>query len=342
MTKIDPRDPRLARLGRFDGGEKACALWWSGAGLRIRLRCASLEAAVEAAEGEHLPWMGVEIDGAPMARLPLAAGCRRYVLLSGLDGETAHDVTVIRDTQPVAVDAGPLVIRALYTDGEVLEAKPRPLLVEFLGDSLTVGEGCAGPVSAQEWRMAYISGMRAFPALASELLGADRRVLALGGWGTWRSWDGKDECRIGAIYESLCAPVAGGGAPYAFDQRQPDAVVVNLGTNDNGAVKLLPESERSWAREMVTRRAVELMETVRRHAPEAPIVWAYGLCGHDLEEPLRRAVESRRAAGDENTYYLSLTEHCDMGSRSHPGPDSHRRCAGEIADFLRDKIRRQA
>ena len=100
MTKIDPRDPRLARLGRFDGGEKACALWWSGAGLRIRLRCASLEAEVEAAEGEHLPWLGVEIDGAPMARLPLAAGCRRYVLLSGLDGETAHDVTVIGRRQP--------------------------------------------------------------------------------------------------------------------------------------------------------------------------------------------------------------------------------------------------
>ena len=61
----------------------------------------------------------------------------------------AHTVTVVRDTQPVQED-GELFVHAhrLRTDGELLPLPDRALTIEFIGDSLTSGEGLTGPRSA--------------------------------------------------------------------------------------------------------------------------------------------------------------------------------------------------
>ena len=78
------------------------------------------------------------------------------------------------------------------------------------------------------------------------------------------------------------------------------------------------------------------MLEVRRRQPGAYILWAYGLCGNAMEKEIRGAVEARRAAGDERTGYLALSD-CgqDLGSRGHPGRGAHRRAAKELADALR-------
>ena len=82
-------------------------------------------------------------------------------------------------------------------------------------------------------------------------------------------------------------------------------------------------------------RAAELMEAVRARYPRAVILWAYGLCGHAVEEILQSAVEDVRAKGDLNAHYLSLSDAGTLGSRMHPSRDAHRRAAGEIADELK-------
>jgi lysophospholipase L1-like esterase len=212
----------------------------------------------------------------------------------------------------------------------------RPLLIEFIGDSLTVGEGCAGPTGAMEWRMAWISNCVAYPTLVSERLNAEKRVIALGGWGVYRSWDGKPECTIGRIYDRLCAVAPGGDIPYDFSAgRQPDAVVVNLGTNDASALNALTAADREAAEAKVTQSAAALVRQVRRHSPHAVILWAYGLCGNPMKAPLMRAVEQLQAEGDERVLWLSLDD-CGtaVGSRSHPGRVAHQHAAEQIAKAL--------
>ena len=58
--------------------------------------------------------------------------------------------------------------------------------------------------------MAWISNLVAYPTLVSERLNAEKRVMALGGWGVYRSWDNRPECTMGRIYDKLCAVVTGG------------------------------------------------------------------------------------------------------------------------------------
>lgn len=336
-TRYDPKDPqRFLRMGRFDPAEQTCALWWSGSGFRTRIDCTRLELEAEVKGGGQAPWLAVLVDGAPVARLPLMEGQHRYALLEGMESGFSHEVSVSRDTQPCDSDAAPLILTAVYTDGVPVAPEERPLLIEFIGDSLTVGEGCAGPTGAMEWRMAWISNCVAYPTLVSERLNAEKRVIALGGWGVYRSWDGKPECTIGRIYDRLCAVAPGGDIPYDFSAgRQPDAVVVNLGTNDASALNALTAADREAAEAKVTQSAAALVRQVRRHSPHAVILWAYGLCGNPMKAPLMRAVEQLQAEGDERVLWLSLDD-CGtaVGSRSHPGRVAHQHAAEQIAKAL--------
>ena len=334
MKRFDLPDPRFLPLGRHDPQEERTSLWWSGAGVRVKLACKTLEADITASAHDHAPWMGVLMDGAPVARFPLLAGTHRYTMLAGLDAGFSHEVSIIRDTQPSYDEDGPIYIDAIYTDGEPERPAERALLIEFIGDSLTVGEGCLGPESASEWRLVWVSHMPAFPTLVSEQLKAEKRVVALGGWGAARSWDNVPESRIGRIYGQLCAITPGGSVPADFPERPADAVVINLGTNDASAFASMNPEERPVAEKELCFRAVELMETVRARYPKAFILWTYGLCGKQVEPILQDAVKERQSAGDMNVRYLSLTPAASNGSRMHPSREAHQKAAEEIANTL--------
>ena len=184
--------------------------------------------------------------------------------------------------------------------------------------------------------MLWISNQFAFPALTAEAMDAEKRLVALGGWGAYLSYDANPQHTIGTIYEQLCGACAAGSAPYDFNaQRAADAVVINLGTNDASAVRLLDESERPQALEEVADCAAALMEKVRMRAPQAWILWAYGLCGVGMSEPVRRAVCRRVAEGDARLEYLALDD-CDgsVGSRTHPSRAAHVRAAQQIAGAI--------
>ena len=336
MKRYSLPDARFVTVGRHDTDEKEQNLWWSGSGVRVKLACKRLDVEATSTAADHAQWLGVLVDGAPITRLPMIQGTHTYPLLAGLDDQCPHEITILRDTQPSYDETGAVVLNAVITDGTPEAPEARSLMLEFIGDSLTVGEGTMGPYGeGQEWRMLFISHMPAFPTLVSEEMKADKRVIALGGWGAARSWDNQRDSRIGRIYGQLCGVTPGGQAPAPADERPADAVVINLGTNDGSALAGLGADELPAARSELRARAAELMEAVRARYPDAVIVWAYGLCGRAVEEILKAAVEDVRAKGDRNAHYLSLSEAGTLGSRMHPSRDAHRRAAREIADELK-------
>ena len=340
MQRFDLPDARFFPIGRRDPNETRQHLWWSGSGVRVKLACTRVDVEVTCTSADHAQWLGVLMDGAPVARFPILEGTHTYTALAGLDSHFPHEITVIRDTQPSYDEAGPVILNAVITDGEPQEAEARSQMIEFIGDSLTVGEGTMGPYGeGQEWRMVFVSHMPAFPTLVAEELKADKRVVALGGWGAARSWDNQPESRIGRIYNQLCGVTPGGDVPAPADERPADAVVINLGTNDSSALTRVEANELPLVRAELRTRAVELMEAVRARYPQAVILWAYGLCGHTVEDILKGAVEDVRANGDQNAYYLSLSDAKTLGARMHPSRDSHRRAAREIVDTLKKLLK---
>lgn len=331
---------QFAVLGRQQSEDSLCRLWWSASGVRLMAACATLEVEIEAKKSDQAPWIGVLADGAPIARFPLLPGKRVYPVLAGMDAAVSHEITILRDSQPTEDESEPPIITALISDGTLQTAPVRDRLIEFIGDSLTVGEGTAGPVEAMEWRGVWMSHMCAFPSLVSEKLKADSRVVAIGGWGVWRSYDDQEAHTLGHAYERLCLLNPAGKHAYDFRERPADAVVINLGTNDSGPFGRA--ADQAAVGRAITERAAELIRMVRRHQPGAEIIWAYGLCGNSVSPYLQAAVEQIRATGDNKVSYLALEDcHGDLGSRQHPSRAAHRRAAEQIAEELEKKWRKE-
>ena len=335
LKTFDPCGGAFLRVGRHAPQESVCHLWWSGSGVRMNISCTTLEVEAEASTHDHAQWLAVLVDGAPVARIPLTPGIRRYPVLAGMDAGVTHEVAIVRDTQPSYDEDKPVLLHAVLSDGTPAAPELRPLRLEFIGDSLTVGEGCLGPESAEEWRMPWISHHTAFPVLVAEALHAEKNLCALGGWGASRSWDNDENSRIGRIYDQLCAVTPGGDVPYD-EVGRTDAVVINLGTNDGSALAKMTAEELPAAEKALKDRAVELLAQVRARHPEALILWAYGLCGHQVEPILQEAVVTRRQAGDAKVRYLSLTPAMSNGSRMHPSREAHRLAAREIIAALKE------
>ena len=335
------RDPRFVLLGRRNEQEDPLRFFWPGSGVAVTLQAQEMSAIVEADWGGHSPWMSVLMDGVPVSRFPLRRGIHEYALLTGMEGADAHRISLIRDTQPMEDDER-LTVRlcGLKADAEP-EESPDRLRIEFVGDSLTSGEGLAGPVGASEWKTVWMSAAYGYAAQVCALLGADGEWVSQSGWGVVTDWNQDRQHVLPSIYGQVCALQSAGRRAYDFAAHPVDAVVVNLGTNDMTALSALVEPER-------TERAAEFLKAVgnfcrqlRSLRPGTPVLWVCGMCGNGLNGLLECAVRAAaETISDSHMVFMALPscKQDELGSLGHPGYLSHRRCAELIAKRLKQLI----
>ncbi len=326
---------QLKRLGRYDIHEQECLLGFSMSGVALRAACTELAVEIDCEYGEHSPWMGVLVDGAPVGRFPLLQGKHWYTAIAGMDPQFPHDIAIVRDSQPVPEDPHRQFIRIenVRVTGEVQPCSKPSMVIEFAGDSLTSGEGTVGPKDALEWRMAYMSAMNTYAQMVCSQLKAEGRWISQSGWGVHAAWDGDRKRCIPLIYEQTCATDESGRQAYDFGAVPADWVVINLGTNDGAPLARLKISERKAYRQAFYQDALAFLRQIRRLNPSAHILWAYGMCGRPLEKEVQQAVAD---AQDDRIHYLRVPR-CredEIGSRQHPGQASHRKVAQAIAALI--------
>lgn len=352
--------PHLHPLGRFhpESAQRAgvLPLFWSGSGLELCFTGTELHVILEANFDRLEPWISVELNGAFLLRTPLNRGANEICLIRGLPAGTRKRVRLLKETQPMPDEpSSRLWISGLrWTGGEFLPLSEPAYRLEFVGDSLTSGEGLCGAREEADFASAWFSARAAFPQRTADLLGAECRTISQSGWGLRSDWRNDPRHALPDWYSRVCGPASGKicaalGAQEetAFDAWKPDAVIVNLGTNDAGAMENPPSTgpdgvpfqQRNHPEglALLEDAAFAFLRRLRRHNPEAKLVWAYGMLGEaPLQVPLVRAVERFREE-DGSAWYLPLPQvrPDTMGSRLHPGPACHREAAETLADFLR-------
>lgn len=252
--------------------------------------------------------------------------------------------------------------------------------IEFIGDSITSGEGVCGAVQEQTWAPFIYNAVESYPFLTAKALDAEIHVLSQSGWGVWCDWKGDRENALPLYYEQVCGVLGrvednavgtasepewvrkiniteGCMRPWNFSSWQPDAVVINLGTNDLGAMDRVASGEITLERaKLITgenvgnsnaaievmgvrfrESAVSFLRQVRKCNPDAVMVWAYGMLGHGLEKDIMKALEIYKSdSGDVKVFYLRLpdTREGQFGSRQHPGRKTHEAAAVELGKIL--------
>ena len=334
---VDVRNDRnVLAVGRYPEGEKGL-LCWTGSALVIRGRLREWSAEIEADWQVNSPYMGVLVDGAPVARFALGRGKHDYTLLTGLDETVEHEFTLFRDTQPMGGEEKLLVrVTGMTVDGDLLSPKEKPV-IEVIGDSLTTGEGTVGPRSGQEWRSVWLCGMNTWAQAMCQALDARGEWVSQSGWGLYTGWDNNPDTVLSAIYESAAAHSPYADLRHDFAAHPVRAVVVNLGTNDWNALKDKTGSAQAAHRQRVEEAALSLLAQIHRCRPGTPVLLIYGMCTHELADCLRAAAEKDAEAFSSLTAFLELPECTDqeLGSRGHPGAAFQRRCGLLAAEKLR-------
>ncbi|MBQ9008940.1 MAG: hypothetical protein IJ088_06380 [Clostridia bacterium] len=328
--------PELRITGRINTDPNGYHLYWPLSGAKFQYTGQNLMVRLTSDYHAFPVYMAVLADGKPVIRFPLLRGSFWYPVLLTMDGKP-HTIEILRETQPIEGNGEcDCLMTHFQGDGCFSELKPAPLRIEFVGDSITCGEGIVGAPGNQEWNTLYLSPSGAYPQMISSALGADIQVVSLGGWGVYSDWQNNQDHTIPSIYEHTCAFRQTGDVSYDFSF-DPDIVIVNLGTNDHSALQLLPESERYPRMTKLEMETVAFIATIRKRNPNAFILWTYGMAGQMLSGVFRYAVIRAKREGIDRTGYLRLTD-CspeEQGSRNHPGAENHRRACDLILGYLR-------
>ncbi len=340
--RVVPGDPRLRLLGRFDPAHSPVALDWTGSGLEVRFRGSNLWAELEATAADPIFWMIVLADGRPVGRFPVEPGCRFYPLLLGMEADKCRTVSLLKETQcmPAAPEAT-VLLRSLRVDGTLENLPPRQRKIEFIGDSLTSGEGALAPRGNEEWITPWFSCRGNYSWYACEALDAERHILSQSGYGVCWDWQHLAENNMSDGYERIVgvlggppAEARGCGKAWDFSAWQPDIVCIRLLSNDMNGMRSRDSLEAD--RETVTRGCVALLEKVRKNNPAARIVWI--LPGSDAcPEIGREAVRRALAGGMTGVTCFALPDYGpeDMGARFHPNAEWNQKAGLLLAEYLK-------
>lgn len=349
--------------GRTTGCLNPLTMFWTGSAVELNAKGSELWIEVEAAYDMYEPWISILINSAPVSRRMLTAGRYWICVFRGMSENTVKNVRIVKDVQAMNGDPGCLLqIHGVKSDGEFLPVEERPYKLEFIGDSITSGEGAVGAKMEEDWISMWFSAVGNYAFLTAEALNADCRIISQSGWGVLTSWDNNPRFNIPDYYEKVCGILSGEknealGAHKEndFSSWQPDIVVVNLGTNDCGAFynqewkdAVTGESHKQRLNEdgsfneedlKAFGKAVEsFLDKLRKYNTKAHILWAYGMLGLPMMPAIKSAVEAyRKRTGDGKVSVLELSEMTaeTVGARYHPGLPAHQKAAQELTEYIR-------
>ena len=342
--------PHKRILGRnaYKNDDEQLALFWGGAALEVNIKAREIWACISTTYDNLEQWLAVEVNGAPLSRFMLNKEKTWYCLARNMNPEKENLISIIKDTQALNEDSThSLVIHALGLDeaGEFVPVKPRSCSIEFIGDSITAGEGTVGAPEEMDWISQWMSASKTYAIQTAKLMNADWNTMGKSGWGICWAWDGNRDCKIPPHYEQVCSVLKdensvrlGSLEKWDFNNgRGSDFVVINLGTNDESGLHLAGPQEE------IISSVKQFLTVIRAHNPKAKILWCWGMLPlQTVPALIQKGVdEYKTATDDKNVFTLELESLFELektpqekGSRGHPGVKTHQAAASKIVDFI--------
>lgn len=351
--------PHIRVLGRHVPNQEPLTLFYTASGIECSFTGSEMWLRLNADYDQYEPWISVELNGAWISRFPVNKGESEVCCFRGMtEGQVKH-VRVLKDVQAMNADPNHLLqITGLRIKGGEFLPLPEPRYrLEFVGDSITSGEGTIGAKQDEDWISAFFSAVNHYARMTADALGAEYRIVSQSGWGLVSGWDNDPNHVLMPYYPQVCGLAAGlrnaalgAGQDNDFDGWKADAVILNLGTNDCGAMhnpawhdpitgQLYQQMDTPQGRAVLEQAAVDALKTLRKYNPGAKLVWAFGMLGHEIRPILEGAVNRfRKETGDKDIYYLPLPEATPetLGARQHPGTACHAQAAEVLTEFLRN------
>jgi lysophospholipase L1-like esterase len=312
-------------VGRADHGDpEGPRFSWSGTTVVARFSGTSVGVRLRDAGN----WFEVVLDGGRLAPLVTAPGRERYALAAGL-APGQHEIALHRRTE-ASFGETQLLGLVLDPDGALLPPPPpAPRRLEVVGDSITCGYGVEADGPSVPFSAATENHALTFAALTTRALDAEAITVAWSGKGMYRNYDGARHETIPTLYDRV---LAGRPLPlWDFTSWVPDAVIINLGTNDFGPGDPGPgfgEAYRAFVRQ------------VRGHYPRALILCTFGpvMSRDQVDRARAYLAPTLEQAGIDVLEFPRQDGSIGYGSDWHPSAETHRRMADQLTAELRRRL----
>lgn len=360
MRIIDIDKRKIGIGGRTTECREPLSLVWTGSYIELNIKASELKILLAGPYNTYENWIAIEINGEIVSRRMVEKQKEWITVFRMRNPETVTNVKIIKEVQAFSGDEEHrLDIYEIETDGELLPVCDRNLKLEFIGDSITSAEGGIGAKCEMEWISGVFSHVNSYPYFIGKKLDADIRVFSQSGWGVYSAWDCNPDGAIPKYYEQTASLMSGEffekngfHGNNDFSKWQPDAIIINLGTNDDGAfhnidcenADLLRMADDKYVEEdriKVKDAMVSFLKIIRNNNPDAFIIWGYGMIGDMLETTILEAIEEYKDQyHDSNIKYIKLPEVTEknMGARNHPGRKAHKEVTKVLVKALKEYL----
>ena len=219
-------------------------------------------------------------------------------------------------------------------------------LIEFIGDSITCGYGIDDDDPTHSFSTATEDVTKAFAYKTAELLEADYSMVAISGFGviSGKSDDGsKQEMqslpwyydRMGATFSIYLDKYVAQNVLWDFEGREPDVIVINLGSNDNTYTLSDEEKNKEFALGYLS-----FLKQIRAKNPNATIICTLGMVAEDLFPCIEYAAWwYTMETGDTNIHTLRLDiqkEADGYAADWHPSEKTHDKAAEKLTAKIKE------
>jgi lysophospholipase L1-like esterase len=312
--EFEPDDPHLAYIGRFDfTNPKRVRFDWSGVQITFQFKGQELQLLLEDERNNGIGkqnTFNIFIDGTLTQILNITFSQKKYTVATGLKDEQ-HSVLITKRTEALF---GISAFSGLIVSGsapQLLHPPDRPTRkLEFIGASITCGYGDEGVYPCQFTAATENSYYSWGPQLSREL-NADYFIEAWSGKGVVRNnADPNVTSKDPFPYYYPRTLANDDSLQWDFNRFIPDAILINLGTNDYGSQPYPPKDVFEGGYQ-------KFINYLRQNYPRQPI---FVTCGPMIGDPCCQYVADM--AKNPNTYYVDV-QHIlkfpdDYGCDGHP------------------------
>lgn len=205
--------------------------------------------------------------------------------------------------------------------------KDKSKMIQFIGDSITSASGLY-TLENEPNKLLHNNGYVGYAARVADFFDWDLSIVSLSGGSVCTK-----KPIIPDYYErKFCYNKE---MPFNFDvERQPDIVVISLGTNDTPSYISDTKEDVDNLRKGIS----NMLKMVRQHHPEAIILWIYGMMARGIENVYSETVNDF-ASTDKNTYYKFLNRNGCTGDAGHPSPEGHIANSKELIEYIKKIIK---